>query len=109
MTILGWLWQVRGRAGPQLDSAAPLAGPAMDLHLLRQARPAPEPQEHGAETLRGAHQGDKPDNHHHRNCHLHFFFEQESDWMWFRGDRVELLTGPDKGKQGYINYIVQVR
>ena len=28
--------------------------------------------------------------------------------MWFRGDRVELLTGPDKGKQGYINYIVQV-
>ena len=29
--------------------------------------------------------------------------------MWFRGDRVELLTGPDKGKQGYINYIVQVQ
>ena len=43
-----------------------------------------------------------------RNRQLLFFFEQESDWMWFRGDRVELLTGPDKGKQGYINYIVQV-
>jgi len=23
----------------------------------------------------------------------------ERDWMWFRGDRVEILTGPDKGKQ----------
>lgn len=34
---------------------------------------------------------------------------KEADWMWFRGDRVELLTGPDKGKQGYINYIVQER
>ncbi len=21
------------------------------------------------------------------------------NWMWFRGDRVEILTGPDKGKQ----------
>merc|ERR1711915_183860 len=33
----------------------------------------------------------------------------EEDWMWFRGDRVEILTGPDKGKQGYINMIVQER
>ena len=33
---------------------------------------------------------------------------KEEDWMWFRGDRVEILTGPDKGKQGYINMIVQV-
>jgi large subunit ribosomal protein L24 len=33
---------------------------------------------------------------------------REKDWMWFRGDRVEILTGPDKGKQGYINMIVQV-
>ena len=30
------------------------------------------------------------------------------DWMWFRGDRVEILVGDDKGKQGIINYIVQV-
>jgi hypothetical protein len=28
--------------------------------------------------------------------------------MWFRGDRVEILVGDDKGKQGIINYIVQV-
>jgi len=34
---------------------------------------------------------------------------REEDWMWFRGDRVEILTGPDKGKQGYINYVVQER
>ena len=33
----------------------------------------------------------------------------ERNWMWFRGDRVEILTGPDKGKQGYINMIVQER
>jgi hypothetical protein len=24
---------------------------------------------------------------------------REVDWMWFRGDRVEVLKGPDKGKQ----------
>jgi len=29
--------------------------------------------------------------------------------MWFRGDRVEIVTGKDKGKQGYINYVVQER
>jgi len=34
---------------------------------------------------------------------------KESDWMWFRGDRVEILTGDDKGKEGIINYIVQER
>jgi len=34
---------------------------------------------------------------------------KEADWMWFRGDRVEILKGPDKGKQGYINMIVQER
>ena len=34
---------------------------------------------------------------------------KESDWMWFRGDRVEVLTGDDKGKEGIINYIVQER
>ncbi|GAB6018986.1 39S ribosomal protein L24, mitochondrial [Chamberlinius hualienensis] len=31
------------------------------------------------------------------------------DWPVFRGDRVELLVGKDKGKQGFINYIVQER
>eukprot|EP00088_Acartia_fossae_P050749 TRINITY_DN568_c0_g1_i1.p1 TRINITY_DN568_c0_g1~~TRINITY_DN568_c0_g1_i1.p1 ORF type:complete len:267 (-),score=27.01 TRINITY_DN568_c0_g1_i1:101-901(-) len=34
---------------------------------------------------------------------------KSEDWMWFRGDRVEILTGPDKGKQGLINMIVQER
>eukprot|EP00088_Acartia_fossae_P018462 TRINITY_DN20678_c0_g1_i2.p1 TRINITY_DN20678_c0_g1~~TRINITY_DN20678_c0_g1_i2.p1 ORF type:complete len:282 (-),score=45.74 TRINITY_DN20678_c0_g1_i2:214-1026(-) len=34
---------------------------------------------------------------------------QEKNWMWFRGDRVEILKGPDKGKQGYINFVVQER
>jgi len=33
----------------------------------------------------------------------------QEDWMWFRGDRVEIMKGPDKGKQGYINMIVQER
>ena len=33
----------------------------------------------------------------------------EKNWMWFRGDRVEILSGPDQGKQGYINMIVQER
>ena len=28
--------------------------------------------------------------------------------MWFRGDTVEVLKGPDKGKFGIINMIVQV-
>ena len=31
------------------------------------------------------------------------------DWMWFRGDRVEILTGHDKGKQGFIIRVVQER
>lgn len=29
--------------------------------------------------------------------------------MWFKGDRVEVLVGKDKGKQGIINYVVQER
>ena len=33
----------------------------------------------------------------------------EEDWMWFRGDRVEVMTGDDKGKQGHILYVVQER
>jgi len=34
---------------------------------------------------------------------------REEDWMWFRGDMVELLKGPDKGKLGIIKMIVQER
>jgi len=33
----------------------------------------------------------------------------EEDWMWFRGDIVEVLTGKDKGKQGRIVQVVQER
>jgi hypothetical protein len=29
--------------------------------------------------------------------------------MWFRGDIVEILTGDDKGKQGYIIQVIQER
>ena len=46
------------------------------------------------------------------NKEFHEYFVEpirEEDWMWFRGDRVEILTGKDKGKQGYINYVVQER
>jgi large subunit ribosomal protein L24 len=34
---------------------------------------------------------------------------REEDWKWFKGDRVEVLAGKDKGKQGYINFVVQER
>lgn len=37
------------------------------------------------------------------------FVEPIRDWPYFRGDRVEVLRGPDKGKQGIINYIVKER
>uniref|UniRef100_A0A023FVP7 Large ribosomal subunit protein uL24m n=1 Tax=Amblyomma parvum TaxID=251391 RepID=A0A023FVP7_AMBPA len=30
-------------------------------------------------------------------------------WTVFRGDRVEILVGKDKGKQGIVNYIVKER
>ncbi|XP_033187716.1 mitochondrial ribosomal protein L24 [Bombus vancouverensis nearcticus] len=35
--------------------------------------------------------------------------EPIKDWSFFRGDRVELLTGPDKGKQGIVHDIIQER
>lgn len=34
---------------------------------------------------------------------------REEDWMWFRGDVVEVLVGKDKGKRGIINMVVQER
>ena len=33
----------------------------------------------------------------------------EADWMWFRGDVVEVLTGKDKGKKGHIVQVIQER
>ncbi|KAK1131010.1 hypothetical protein K0M31_017313 [Melipona bicolor] len=35
--------------------------------------------------------------------------EPIKDWSFFRGDRVEVLTGPDKGKQGIVHDIIQER
>ncbi|KAG6803423.1 39S ribosomal protein L24, mitochondrial [Apis mellifera caucasica] len=35
--------------------------------------------------------------------------EPIKDWSFFRGDRVEVLTGPDKGKQGIVQDIIQER
>lgn len=34
---------------------------------------------------------------------------REEDWMWFRGDLVEVMKGPDKGKHGLIIMVVQER
>merc|ERR1712141_268698 len=34
---------------------------------------------------------------------------REEDWMWFRGDRVQVMTGEDKGKQSYICFVAQER
>lgn len=31
------------------------------------------------------------------------------DWMFFKGDRVEILVGKDKGKQGLVNQVIQER
>lgn len=37
------------------------------------------------------------------------FLEPVPEWTFFKGDRVEILVGEDKGKQGLVNYIVQER
>lgn len=37
------------------------------------------------------------------------FVEPIKEFPFFRGDRVEVLRGPDQGKQGTINYIVKER
>lgn len=37
------------------------------------------------------------------------FVEPYRDWSYFKGDRVEILTGPDKGKQGTIIQVIQER
>ncbi|XP_054716689.1 probable 39S ribosomal protein L24, mitochondrial [Uloborus diversus] len=35
--------------------------------------------------------------------------EPIKDWLIYRGDKVEILKGKDKGKQGLVNYIVTER
>lgn len=37
------------------------------------------------------------------------FVEPIKEWSWFRGDRVEILVGKDKGKQGIIKQIIEER
>ncbi|KAF5292330.1 hypothetical protein FQA39_LY03364 [Lamprigera yunnana] len=37
------------------------------------------------------------------------FVEPIKKWSFFKGDRVEILMGKDKGKQGIIKYVVQER
>ncbi|XP_068083419.1 large ribosomal subunit protein uL24m [Anabrus simplex] len=37
------------------------------------------------------------------------FLEPIKDWSFFRGDRVEVLVGRDKGKQGIVMQVIQER
>lgn len=37
------------------------------------------------------------------------FIEPIKDWSFFRGDRVEVLVGKDKGKQGLVTQVIQER
>lgn len=43
--------------------------------------------------------------HHHKKV----FVEPVLEWTFFKGDRVQLLEGKDKGKHGLVNYVVQER
>jgi len=37
------------------------------------------------------------------------FLEPIKEWSIFKGDRVEILVGPDKGKQGIVGQVIQER
>ncbi|XP_072946472.1 large ribosomal subunit protein uL24m [Epargyreus clarus] len=37
------------------------------------------------------------------------FLEPIKDWSFFKGDRVEILVGKDKGKQGIVSQVIQER
>ncbi|KAK7580041.1 hypothetical protein V9T40_000670 [Parthenolecanium corni] len=37
------------------------------------------------------------------------YLEPIKDWSIFKGDRVEILNGPDKGKQGIVQSVIQER
>lgn len=41
--------------------------------------------------------------------HPKVFVEPLLEWSFFRGDRVEVLTGKDKGKQGTVKMVIQER
>jgi hypothetical protein len=57
--------------------------------------------------IRYAHKQERPWTERYWQAHPPFGKEvppivepiRAADWKWFRGDRVELLKGPDKGKQ----------
>lgn len=41
--------------------------------------------------------------------HTKVWVEPVKEWSYFRGDRVEILEGKDKGKQGFVTSIIQER
>ncbi|XP_033334262.2 mitochondrial ribosomal protein L24 [Megalopta genalis] len=43
------------------------------------------------------------------STHQFVHVEPIKNWSFFRGDRVEILVGPDKGKQGFVKDIYQER
>ncbi|CAH0552134.1 unnamed protein product [Brassicogethes aeneus] len=49
-------------------------------------------------------QENSPNRHHKK-----IFVEPIKEWSFFRGDRVEVLVGKDKGKQGIVKQIIQER
>lgn len=38
-----------------------------------------------------------------------YFFSDPELWLFYRGDRVEILVGKDKGKQGIVTQVIQER
>nr|CAI5865236.1 unnamed protein product [Callosobruchus analis] len=49
------------------------------------------------------------DENYPKKCHKKIFIEPIKEWSHFRGDRVEILVGKDKGKQGIIKEIIEER
>lgn len=43
------------------------------------------------------------------NIRKKVFLEPISEWSFFRGDRVEVLVGKDKGKQGIVSQVIPER
>lgn len=38
-----------------------------------------------------------------------YFVHISEDWSYFKGDRVQVLVGRDKGKQGFVSQVIQER
>ncbi|XP_075985991.1 mitochondrial ribosomal protein L24 [Anticarsia gemmatalis] len=43
------------------------------------------------------------------NLRKKVFVEPIAEWSFFKGDRVEILVGKDKGKQGIVSQVIQER